>query len=159
LLTAVQNLVINYAIGELILFVADATGNNVLAAIAGVAAALYLSNPKLLSTSTLMEADKLLKLSTEFVNNLSLIEGEENAELAEELAETAAEAQKKIDDELANREDVEAVAIDSQFLAALQSTDTNYFPAIQGNYAYDQTYNYDSLVGNYHNQQLQKGVK
>jgi len=159
LLSAVQGLVINYAIGELIMFVADATGNNILAAIAGVAAAIYLSNPELLSTETLMQAETLLDLSTEFAGNLMLLENVEANEIAEDLQETAAEAQKKIEDELANRPDVEAVALDSQFLTALQSADTSSFPAIQGNYAYDTLYNYDSLVGNYVNQQLQTGVK
>ena len=155
----VQALVVNYAIGELIVFVAEATGNNILAAVVGVAAAVYLNDPELFSTDTLMEANKLLDLSTDFYENLSALESQEMQALAEDIKDTAAEAQAKIDAELANRPDTEAVALDSQFLAAVQSADTASFPAIQGNYSYDQLFNYDSLVGNYHNQQLQIGVR
>lgn len=155
----VEAFVVNWAIGELILFVAEQTGNNLLGALAGVAAAVYLNDPSLLSTDALLQADTLLDLSTEFVNNLMFVDSLETQELAKELDETNREAQERIEKELANREDVKAVAVDANFLAAIQSVDTNYFPAIQGNYSYDETYNYDSLIANYHNQQLQKGVR
>jgi hypothetical protein len=159
LLALIQAFVISYAIGELIIYVAEATGNNILAAVVGVAAAIYLNDASMLSSDQLMQADTLLDLSTEFSNNLMLLESEDLNELGKELQETAAEAQKKLEEEKANRPDIEAVAVDSQFLAALQSVDTGAFPAVQGNYAYDETYNYDSLVGNYHNQQLQIGIR
>lgn len=158
-LAVIELLVVNYAIGELIIFVAEATGNDVLAALAGVAAAVYLTKPELLSSETLMQAETLLDLATDFADNLLLLESIEAQEIAADLLETAEEAAAKIEEEKNKRGSVEAVALDSQFLVALQSVDTNYFPAIQGQYNYDQMFNYDSLVGNYHNQQLQIGVR
>jgi hypothetical protein len=159
LLGIVQTLVINYAIGELILFVAELTGNDIFAALVGVAAAVYLNNPELLSTDALMNADVLLDLSTDFVDNMMLLDDANMQELAGEIEDLNKEAQANIDAELANREDTEAVSINSQFLNSVQQQDTTMFPAIAGNYAYDSLYNYDSLVGNYHEQQLQTGVK
>jgi hypothetical protein len=158
-LALIESLVVNYAIGELIIFVAEATGNEVLAALAGVAAAVYLTKPELLSNETLMQAETLLDLATDFADNLLLLESIEAQEIATDLLETAEEAAAKIEEEKNKRGDVEAVALDSQFLIALQSVDTNYFPAIQGQYNYDEMFNYDSLVGNYYNQQLQIGVR
>lgn len=155
----VQSYVVNYAIGELILYVAEATGNEFLAAAVGVAAAIYLNDPNLMSSDQLMQADTLLRMSTEFANNLALVEGERNKELAEDIEETTREAQKKLDEAKNKREDIEAVALDSQFLAAVQGVDTTRFPAIHGQYQYDTLYDYDSLVGNYHNTQLQIGVR
>lgn len=155
----VQAYVVSYAIGELIIFIAEATGNDILAAIIGVVAAVALTKPSLLSTDQLMQADTLLDLSTDFAENIALLDNIEAQELAEEIQELNAEAQEKIDAEKANREDAEAVAVDAQFLAGIQGVDTNYFPAISGQYNFDQLYNYDSLVGKYHDTQLQVGVR
>jgi hypothetical protein len=79
-------------------------------------------------------------------------------ELAGEIEDLTRESQEMLEAELANREDADAVTLDSAFLNALQSVDTQSFSAIEGNYAYDQLYNYDSLVANYVEQQLQIGV-
>ncbi|MEE8599291.1 MAG: Calx-beta domain-containing protein [Dehalococcoidales bacterium] len=154
----IEAYVINFAIGELIIFIAEVTGNEVLAAIAGLVAAIYMKDPKGFSTDMLLQADKLLDMATDFADNLMLIKTEQAQELAEDLAEATTEAQEKIDEELENREDSDAVDLDPSFIAYMQSVDTSYFPAIQGQFEYNQTYNYDSLVSNYHNQQLQTGV-
>jgi hypothetical protein len=158
LVGALQTFVVNYAIGELIIFIAETTGNDILAAVVGVAAAVYLNNPEMLSTDTLMNAEALLDLSTDFVSNMKMLEDVKMQELAGEIEDLTAEAKEMTEAALANREDASAVTLDSAFLNALQSVDTQSFSAIQGNYAYDQLYNYDSLVGKYHDQQLQTGV-
>jgi hypothetical protein len=158
LLALVDVIVTNYAIGELIIFVAEITGNEILGAIAGAVAAILIQNPKLMTEGLLLSADTLLDLSTEFVANLKMLQDIQFQELAEDLEEMTTAAQEKIDEEKKNREGIDAVALDSQFLNALQSVDTTRFPAIEGNYAYDQLYNYDSLVSNYHKSQLQTGV-
>lgn len=155
----VQAYVVNYAIGELIIYVAEATGNEFLAAAIGVAAAIYLNNPEMMSSETLMQADTLITMSTEFANNLALLEDIEAQEMAEDIEQLNKEAQEKLDAEKNKRQDVSEVAIDSNFLAAIQSVDTTMFPAIQGQYEYDTLYDYDSLVGNWHEQQLQIGVR
>ena len=155
----IESLVVNYAIGELIIFIADATGNEVLAAVAGVVAAIYIGNPELLSTESLMQADVLIDLTTEFANNLALLEGVKTQELASDLAETAEEAKRKVEEEKANRPDIAAVGVDATFLASLQQLDTTSFPAIQGQYEYDQVFSYDSLVSNFHENRLQLGVR
>ena len=155
----VQAYVVSYAIGELIVFVAEATGNELLAAAVGLAAAIALNDPEFLSLDQLLEADELIRLSTDFADNLAIAQSVEAQELAEEIQELNAEAQEKLEAEKANRENTEAVAVDSQFLTAIQGVDTTYFPAIQGQYSFDQLYNYDSLVGKYHDTQLQIGVR
>lgn len=158
-LAIIEALVVNYAIGELIIWIAEVTGNDVLAAIAGAVAAVYLGNPELLSTEFLLSAETLIQLTTAFADNLMLIEGTNNMELAQDLAETAEKAQEKIDKELANRPDVDAVSIDSTFLTQMQQIDTASFPAIQGQYQYDSVFDYDTLVSNFHDTRLQTGVR
>lgn len=155
----IQSYVVAYAIGELIIFVAEATGSDILGALAGVALAIYLNNPDGLTTDQLMQADELLNMSTDFVDNLALIKTEEAEELSEDLAQLNKEAQEKIDEALEKRDDVEDVTIDSEFLVSLQGVDTNYLPAIQGQYDYDTLYNYDSLVSDFFDTRLQKGVR
>ena len=88
-----------------------------------------------------------------------LVEGIRNAEIAADILKLNEEAADKIKDELENRPGSSAVILDSTFLAAVQSIDTTYFPAIQGQYNYDSVYDYDSLIGNYHDNMLQIGVK
>jgi hypothetical protein len=154
----IESLVVNYAIGELIVFIAELTGNDVLAAVAGVVAAIYLTKPELLSTETLLDAKVLVDLTTDFADNLMLIENIEYQKLAAELQETAAEAKAKLEKEEANRPNAKAVVLDSNFLASIQSLDTSNFPAIQGQYEYDSVFNYDSLVSDFYGNRLQTGV-
>ncbi len=157
-LILVEQYVVNYAIGELIIFVAEVTGNEQLAALAGVVAAVYLGDPKNFSAKEMLQADQLLDLATDFSSNLQFLENIEAQELAEDLLEAAEESKERLEEVIDNEPDAKSVGIDSNFLIALQSVDTNYFPAIEGQYNYDQLYNYDSLVGSWNDQQLQIGV-
>jgi hypothetical protein len=157
-LNLIYTYVINWAVAELIIFVAELTGNEVLAALVGVIAAVWLNNPQLLSSGQLLQAESLINMATDFADNLALLDNIEAQELAEDLLEAQEEAQERIDEEKENRDDIETVSVDASFIVALQSIDTNYFPAIEGQYSYDATYDYDSLVGNWHEQQLSIGV-
>lgn len=157
-LALVETYVINLAIAELIIYVAELTGNEELAALVGVIAAVYLSDPTKFSFDQLLQADQLIDLSTDFAENLQFVENIEAQQLAEDLYAAAEESRERVEEAMQNQEGAKAVGVDSQFLIALQSVDTTYFPAIQGQYNYDQLYNYDSLVGNWHSQTLQTGV-
>jgi hypothetical protein len=160
IISLVQAYVVSYAIGELIIFIAEQTGNEFLAAAVGVAVAIYMANPEGIDLTQLLQAESLINLSTEFASNLLLIEGVKQKELAQDIKDINTEAMKKIEAEKERRRD-ELVdeKLDPLFLAALQSVDTNYFPAIQGQYQYDELYNYDSLVGDFFNNRLKIGVK
>ena len=106
-----------------------------------------------------MSAETLTNLATEYSSNLQFIESQEAMELGKELEVEAKKAEQRIKDELNTRpEEEKAVGVDAQFLVSLQSVDTNYFPAIQGQYDYDTLYDYDSLIGRYHDQQLKIGI-
>ena len=145
----VYNYVIAYAIGELVILIAEETGSAILAAAIGVLVAVYTSNSELLTTDALMQADTLIDISTEFANNMLLLEGEKNLELADEIAKAEETVQAEIEAEKNKREDLESVGISSEFILGLQSIDARQVSAITGQYNYDTLYNYDSLVGDY----------
>jgi hypothetical protein len=144
-----QSYIIAYAIGELVMFIGEVTGNEFLAAAIGAVVAVYVSNPKMFTGDFMMQADTLLDLTSNYVDNISMLEGIETQEKIKEIEETLKEAQDKLDAEKERRNDIEAVAVDSNFMIALQSVDVQRITAIQGQYSYDSLFDYDSLVGKY----------
>ena len=158
------NLIYTYAvsllIGELIIFIAEATGNNALAAAVGVIAGLVLSNPKLVTEGLMVSAEILVNASIEFAATFESLESQDELEhLQEELETEYQKLQAEIDkakDQTTKTED--AVTLDANFLAAIQSVDTLMGPAIQGIYNYDAVYDYDMLVGRFNDSQLSVGV-
>jgi hypothetical protein len=154
----IKQYVINYAVAELMIWVAKATGNEELAALFGLLMAIRLGGFKGLNAETFLSAEQLLNLATNYAQNLMVVEGELAIELAEEMQTSIDEAQAELDKEKANRDDLDTVKLDSNFIAYLQSVDTSYFPAIHGQYQYDELYNYDSILSDYFDQQLLVGV-
>ena len=147
---AVQQIAIQYAIGELIVWVVEATGSAELAALIGVVAIIYLSDSSVFSEGFLPEAEELLNLATNYADNLSLAQGvqdsQEAADLADDIKELSDRAKANVDE---GRGDLEPGTVDPEFISYLKSIDTTIFPAIQGQYDYDAMYDYDSLVGNF----------
>ena len=148
----IEQLVVNYAIAELVIWVAETTGNAELAAIVGLVATIALGGMENYSFGDALTGEILLDLSTSFADNLTLSENAIAQELGEDLQEVNAQAEEKMG------ESTGETVLTPEFVQYLKSIDTTAFPAIEGQYSFDQLYNYDNLVGNFHDTKLQIGV-
>lgn len=163
-IVAIVDLAINYAIGELIIWVAEETGSAELAAVVGIVAAIAWNDTSVFTNGSLFDANKLVDLATEYADDLFQSYAQLDSMLGkQEFQKLTEEAKAKLEEEKANRrngnnEDDGTTAIDPKYLAWLRSVDTGQNQAIQAQYDYDTLYNYDTIVGNYVNQELQIGV-
>jgi hypothetical protein len=152
-----KQLIKNYLIQEGIKALARITGNNELAALAGIAAYIYIAKTyDSKSFAEMPDAVKVLEGVTLFSDNLTLLYNEDLKEIAKrheiaskDFEKRMKEIEKAIHDPL----------IDSSFIASLQSVDTLIYQAVNSQYNFDQIYNYDTLVGDYHTNRLRLGVE
>jgi len=153
-----EELIINYLISELVVFVALKTGNAEFAAVVGLVASFALSkngNKMFEFTS----AESLVNLGTKFADNLTKGYDSQMQKLGEDMKDLNELAEQKLDeiDKLSKESEGDKL-IDADFLIAINSVDTTSFPAINAQYEFDEIYNYDKLVGNFHDTLLTKGV-
>ena len=157
---ALYQLAINYVIIELVIFIAELTGNEALAAIIGVVAAFALMDAgNIIDFGSLSTADQILQVTTNFSQNFQAAMGVTSAELRAELEAIEEAYQDRIDEiERFNEENDQLV--DINFMVALQSANTNLYKAIQNQYdVYDQVYNSrDRAVTDYIENQTRVGV-
>lgn len=126
---------------ELVIWVAEETGNEVLAAFIGVVAAVVLGGGVTdLNFGELLNAEDLLKITTDFADNLGTSLSVITEELAEELKDLTEEYEERLDDMLNLTED-ENKDLDAKFLLSLQSVNTQLYKAIQNQYDYDNIFN------------------
>lgn len=156
-----QQIAINYLISQVVSEIAKATGNEALAAIVGVVAAIAFAptGTNLSGLSSMVDAKTMLNLSIDFAENLSdafAVTGKiEAKELSEEISEFNDLAEKRLEE---FSEAAYKPAVDSDFLAMIRSVDAQYAPAIVGIYEFNTFYDYDRIVGNYHKNLLQIGI-
>ena len=153
-----KQLLINYLLTELVIFVAELTGNEELAALVGFVAALALSgdSSELSSLFDFPSAEALLNASTNFADNLTAAYNVESEGLVEDLKELNEKAEirlKEVED--ARPEDS---AITSEFLVALNSVDTTVYPSVKGQYNFDLVFNYDRIIKDYYDTNFRIGV-
>ena len=156
-----KQIAINYLISAVVSKIAQATGNEALAAIVGVVAAIAFSpgEMNLGNFASMVDAKQLLNLSINFADNLAssykVTAAEDSKALGEEINEFNSAASARLDE----IEEAEYTPIiDAEFSALLRSVDTSAVPAIDGIYQFDAIYNYDSLVGKYNENLLRVGV-
>ena len=138
-LVFIQNLAVNYAIGELIIWVAEVTGSEELAALVGIVAAYYFSDTSFFGEEGLPSAEQILQLSTDYADNLALAHTVEAEQIADDIEELEEEAEAR------ENETVEEQAITPEFLAHIQSVRSERRPAIIGMTDYDQIYDYRAI--------------
>lgn len=153
-LEVLKQLLIQYAIGELVIWIAEVTGNEALAAIVGLVAQIYLSGGEF-SFEALVDPETLQELATNFSEYLLVARG---TLIALDVRQAEIDAEELEEEELAAQNNVVESPLTVDFLLYLQSVDTVMFPAIQGQYEFNACYNYDSLVGDFHKNSLKVGV-
>jgi hypothetical protein len=145
----------------MIVWVAKATGSAALAALVGVVAAVAFSNPGAFSNGTLMEADMLIDMAIDYADTFGNMDTMlEQDEIASEMKEMAAEQKDRLEAEKESRgtDLLDISPMNPEFLGFLNSIETQMYPAIEGIYAYDSLYNYDSLVGDFVDTKLKTGI-
>ncbi len=161
LLQGVKQVAINYAIAAVVSKIAALTGNETLAAIVGIVAAIAFSpqGTDFSSLGKMMDAEKLLSLSFDFANNLAssyqTTAAIDAQELSEDINEFNTAASARLDE---IRQAGYTPAVDAEFLALLRSVDAQSAPAIDGIYQYNAIFDYDRIVANYNENLLQVGV-
>ena len=161
-LAIVEQLVVNWAIGELFIFVAKHSGNNFLTALIITIAAVYSKNPDMFKELALMSGEQLLDTALDFAQEVGTLfidlENYQNAEEIEQKQLALQEQEDQLEELREHRPDVSALENNFVFASQMDSVSTGNFNAIQQTYNYDTLYNYDNIVGNYHEQQLLTGV-
>jgi len=161
ILAIAQQIAINFLISQVVSAVAKATGNEALAAIVGIVAAIAFapSGEGFAQLSNMVDAKSILNLSVDFASNLAesytKSANEDTRQLSEDITEFNELAEKRLD-ELSDA--VYDPAVTSDFLAMIRSVDTQSAPAIAGIYEFNVFYDYDRIVGDYHENLLQIGV-
>jgi len=155
-LAILQQLLVNYLIVELVIFLAERTGNAELAAIVGIVAMIYLGDATGMATFDFATAEGLINASTQFANNLTTAYDVEMQGIKEDIEDLNVKATERLEE--IKEADTEQSPIDAEFLVALKSVDTTVFPAVKAQYNYDLLYNYDILIKQYHDNRLQIGV-
>ncbi|MCP4487736.1 MAG: hypothetical protein GY820_10530 [Gammaproteobacteria bacterium] len=157
---AATQLAVNYAIAELVIWIAEQTGNAYLAALVGVVVGILFNNPSAFSDSAFMNAETLIETATEFVDTYSNTEGYIKQQEFEESMEEAQDLMDAKQAEYAEGRDnmTDMIAITPDLLISTDSPDTNIKSAINGQYEYNQLYNYDSLVADFYDINLSTGA-
>ena len=162
-LAIVDVLVTSWAIGELIIFIAEASGSAFLAAVVAVYLAIKFGDTKFLEElGEMVLADQLTAIVTNFADDFLVayleLDALETVAEIEALQLTIKEETERLEELAAHRPDTSALTDNFNFIPAVQSPDSSTFAAIQSQYDYDSLYSYDSIISRYHEQQLQIGV-
>ena len=148
-------IVYQYLIMELVMYVAELTGNAEFAAIIGLVAAIAL-NTGSTSAFDFTSAEGVLLASTNFADNLTVAYNVETQQLQEDLEDLNRTATERLD---AIKEDTpEDSPITAEFLVALNKVDTTMYPAVKAQYDFDLLYNYDRIIKDYYEINLMTGV-
>jgi hypothetical protein len=154
-LQVVRQLLTQYLIMELVVYLAELTGNAEFAAVIGLVAAIALSNTTA-NPFDFSSAEGILNASTKFADNLTAAYEVEQQELREDLEELNTLAEQRLQE--IKEATPEEGPITAEFLVGLQSVDTVVFPAIKAQYNFDLLYNYDRIIKDYYDINLTTGV-
>jgi len=153
IIAAATQLLISYAIGELIVFVAEKTGSAVLAAVVGFIATVLTSGKSGTSFFDMVNAidltDQVRLFADNFIAGQSAIDAKTIEELVEDGMEiNAAREQWEADEEARAKAEYDS-PITIEFLQGLKTLETQISSAIESQYRFEDTFGYGK-VGNYH---------
>lgn len=152
----IQQMVINYIIMEVVIFLAEETGNAELAAIVGLVAIIAFGSATGMPSFDFASAQGLVNASTQFADNLALGYNTLGEGILEDMTDLNAKAQERLDE--INDATPDEGPIDADFLVALKSVDSRVYPAIKAQYDFDLLYNYDRIIADYYNANIGTGV-
>lgn len=151
-----RQLVTNYLILEMVIYLAELTGNAEFAAIVGLVAMIVLNDTGGTPLFDFSTAEGLIQASTNFADNLTAGYNTLSEGLQDDLRELNEKAEVRLEE--IKEAQPEEIAITPEFLTALNSVETTVFPAIKAQYDFELIYNYDRLIADYYDLNLRTGV-
>ena len=151
-----RQLLIQWAVSELVVYLAELTGNAAFAALVGLVATLALSGTGPDSFFSSESAESIINASTNFADNLVLASDQLMKELALDLKDLNSAAEARLNEFKDKMPDNGPLT--AQFMVALNGVDTTMYPARDAQYNFDLMFNYDTLIHNYHKLALTTGI-
>ena len=152
----VSQIAAQYLIKQLVIFIAEATGNAELAAIIGVIAAVVVGGSFGMPALDFTTAEGLVAVVTNFANNYNAA-GNKVIEGIQEDTKDLLDEYDKLKDKY---DEMDTPLIDASYYVSLKSPDAILYSGIGVQYEFDAVLsgNYDRLVSNFYENLLQKGV-
>lgn len=151
-----KQLITQYLVMEIVVYIAELTGNAEFAAIVGFVAMVALSPGTGAGAFDFASAEGLIRASTQFTHNLTAAYNVETQMLKEDMEALNELAEERLE-EIKDATPEESI-ITAEFLVGLNSVDTTVFPAIKAQYDFDLLYNYDRIIKDYYDINLRTGV-
>jgi hypothetical protein len=155
----IQSWAINYVVMEIVVYIADATGNAALAAAVGLVAAFVLRDFAGLKQVGFLTAQGITESISAYAAGLGTVYKKEYSEMVSETEKLIEEMEDK--EEYYEENSPAGVAIlDESFYASLNSVDSMLYQARDAQYDYNAqlTGSYDRLISNYHSLLLDLGI-
>lgn len=153
-----QTWAINYLVMEIVVAIAEETGNAYLAAAVALAAAYILRDVSGLPQGSFLTAESMTQVITTFSAGLGTVYQNEFDAMNQDMEELLEEQKEK--EEYYEENAIEGGGLDTSFYAALMSVDSRMYMARDAQYDFDAqlTGAYDRLITNYHDLLLDLGV-
>lgn len=144
-----------YAVVQIVIYIAELTGNAELAAIVGIVATIYFGMQAGMNFD-LTGAEGLTNVVTVFSSSMGAAQTGELNTLQDDLADLLEDFEKQKD--LLAEQDTSTGMIGGAEYWSLKSSEANLYEAGPIQFNFDLLFDYDNLVGNYFDQQLNVGL-
>lgn len=141
----------NFAIVQIVIYIAKLTGNAELAAIIGVVAAVVLGSEIGMSFD-MMSAEGLTNIVTTFSSTLGAAQNVELKELQEDLTDLIDEFEKQ--QELHDETSYSSTVLGGAEYWSLKSSDVYMYESREIQFNFDLLFDYDNIISNFYDQQL-----
>ena len=149
-------LLFNYAIVQIVVYIAELTGNAELAAIIGVIATIVIGGSFGMSFDY-TNVEGLTNIVTTFSQSLGAAQQGELKKLGEDLADLLEQFEQQ--QEMLENEDTSTGALSGSEYLSIMSSDSLLYAAGPIQFNFDLLFDYDNLVGNYFDQKLVVGTQ
>jgi len=155
----VQQWAINYVVMEIVVYIADATGNAALAAAVGLVAAFVLRDFAGLKQVGFLTAQGVTESISAYAAGLGTVYKKEYSEMVSETEKLIEEMEDK-EEYYKENSPASGAILDGSFYASLNSVDSMLYQSRDAQYDYNAqlTGSYDRLISNYHSLLLDLGI-
>lgn len=151
IISVLGNALAQYAIAQIVVYIAELTGNAELAAIIGIIATVYLGTQAGM-TFDFSTAEGLTNVVTTFSSNMGAAQSGELKQFQEDLENLMEDFEKQKEYQEKNK--YSSNAIGGAEYWSLKSSDTYLYEAGEIQFNFDLLFDYDNIISNFYDQQL-----